>query len=963
MRKIHNIPASCSFADSLAELFLEKYSSNLFDLSDVQFILPNRRACQTLKEAFVRARGVSPLMLPKIMSIGDVEEAEVLISGFSVSEEIKELLPAVENVERIFLLAKLIVANPKVLGLDYIDLRQAVFLAQDLAGFVDMINYKKLNHENLQNLVPEEYASHWQQTLKFLNIITEFWPQILQDRGVVDSSSKFNQLLRIQAKIWKESNSKKHIVAAGRFANYSAIYELLKTILGLENGEIYLNGLDKFLDEESWDKLDEAHPEFELKQFLDDLRVSRFDIDDIVLSKNEDREKMISEVMRPAETSDKWRALGEKGISSKAWEKLKIVQTADSREEALAVSLIMREVINTPEKTASLITSDRNLARRVAIELEKWNIQIDDSAGKPLSLTPVGVFLRLIAQACKNDFKPVQLLALLKHPFSALGMSYGEMRSKVRAWEKDILRNSKVREIREELTDFADEISNKLRPLVEVLSSPSAKLQDIITVHIEVAVSIATTDDKDGNSVLWKGEAGEAAASLFADVYEYAKVLGDINPEDYLGLIEAIMSTKVVRASYGTHPRLRILGPIESRLNSSDVTIIGGTTEGIWPKLPSSDPWMSRTMKRDFGYPLPEQNIGIMAKDFADLMAGSEVYITYANRVDGTPTIKSRWLLRLETVLQALGLDIKKQEDKFYSVLAKKYDELEDCRRISEPRPCPPVSARPRKFSVSAVESLMRDPYIVFAKYILKLYPLEEIERDLTAADYGNIIHAILDSFNKKYPNDYPKNARQELINIGREYFEKEKIASETLAFWWPKFEKIADWLVEVEEKYRQDVKSVHSEIKGQIRFDAPAGEIIITAKADRVDINKDGTVSIVDYKTGQTKSAKEVRSGYAPQLPLEGLIAKEGGYDNVKSAEIRKLLYWKLADKEIVFDKEVDEIISNNFERVKERISSFDFETTAYTVKPNPKYVTKNTDYEHLSRFREWSVGGESNE
>lgn len=958
MAKIYNISAGSSFVDTLAELFVKEYQDKILSLVDVIFLMPNKRACRALKDAFLRVRGLQPLMLPKIVSIGDVEEDEILISGFDLAKELKNISPAISKTERILLFTKIIMAKPQEFGLENMNARQACFLANELASLIDMADYEGLSFNGLKNLVPEEYATHWQETLKFLEIITHYWPQILQERGLVDPAKRYNQLLMAQSAIWQTSKTMQRIVVAGGMANFPAIQKLIKTVLSLPNGEFYINGLDKFLDDESWEMLDETHPECEIKKLLDDLKIDRFAVKDIAVAENIDREKLVSEVMRPAKTTDKWRDIKEKNISHIAWRGLEVIECENSREEALAIALIMREALETPEKTAALVTPDRNLARRVAVELERWNIKVDDSAGKPLSLTPPAIFMRLIIKACSMNFTPVEFLGLLKHPLLFAGANSAEVRKAVRDYEYNVLRSS--RDDRKcENSEFIDTIRLHLKSLQEVLNTEKSNLKNLIKTHIETAVMLASTFEEDGNKILWKGEDGETLARFFADLYEKSDILGEIDKGEYLGLIEALMASSSVRAVYGTHPRLKILGPIEARLNSFDMVIIGGVNESIWPKATAADPWMSRPMKRDFGFPLPEKNIGVLAKDFASLLAANEVYITRADRVEGTPMIKSRWLMRLETVISALGIKLDEIENNVYSQWAKKLDEVEQYKRILPPEPKPPVSARPRKLSASAIDALIRDPYIVFAKYILRLKPLEDLNPDLTAADYGNIIHGVLDKFNKLYPQDFPNNAKEELLKIGTEVFKHNEIALETRAFWWPKFEKIVDWIVKQENAYRGDIKQIHSEIEGSLEFDAPAGKFIITAKADRVDETKDGKINIIDYKTGQARSKKEIQTGYAPQLPIEGLIARYGGFNNILAQEVAGLIYWKLADKEIAVDDKVDDVLEQNFKNIQELIALFDFDTTAYIAKPNPKYVTANKDYEHLARVKEWSVEG----
>lgn len=960
MSKIYNISISNGFAEVLANRLLAEYAENPLELADVLLLLPNRRAAKAIADAFVQAQGMKPTLLPKMLPLGDVEEDELLLAGDAVDKALLELPPAIEKNERLLLFTKIIMAKPQDFGLEKMPLNQACFLAQELASLMDLVNNEQLSFANLAHLVPEEYAAHWQETLKFLEIITHYWPDILAERNLIDLSHRRNLLLLAQSRQWKEKPPAKRIIAAGTTATFPAMKELLQTVLSLPQGEVILAGLDKQLGDEAWEVVDETHPQFELKHLLDYLKIDRSEVIELAEPQNLSREFLVSEVMRPAKTTDQWRDIRTKKIGIEALSGLSLIDCADIREEALAISLIMRETLEEPGKTAALVTADRNLARRVASELERWNLKVDDSAGKPLALTPVGVFLRLVAQVVSHDFEKVDFLSLLKHPLMVNGSDYALIRKQTRALEQKVWRGGKEDA---DLDTFVMGIKESLRDFYEVMAAPKADFKSLIKTHIAAVEKLSATQTKTGEQILWRGEAGETAAKFVADLYDKADVLGEIETAEYQGLLEALMASVTVRPKFGTHPRLKILGPIEARLNRFDVTIIGGANEGVWPQASTSDPWMSRPMKKDFGFPLPEKAIGIMAQDFSSLLGGEEIYITRSERVQGTPMVKSRWWLRLETVLKALNVESSKVEDLLYRLIAKHLDEPKVFKKINPPAPKPPLSARPRELAASAIELWMRDPYSIFAKYILKLKPLDELNPDLSQADYGNIIHGILEEFNNQYPNDFPENAEAELLTMGERYFTQNAVAMETKAFWWPNFVKTVHWLVNMEKSYRPEIKKLHNELRGKFVINAAGGDFVVTAKADRVDETKDGRVNIIDYKTGKARSAKEVAKGYAPQLPIEGLIARMGGFTELSAQEVARLIYWQLAKKATVIEENMEELLDNNLLRIAELVHLFDFETTPYLCQPNPKKIPEYSNYEHLARVREWAVQEDNDE
>lgn len=960
---IFNIAQSCSLVDVLAKKFSRIYADNPLELANVLFLLPNRRACVSLRDAFVRDNGLKPSILPQIVPIADADEDEIFLNGSANSEVLRQLPPAIDNYERLFLFTRLIISKPAEYGLPEMTFAQAFALAQDLAKLMDVFYNEQLSFDGLKNLVPEQYAVHWQETLNFLQIISKYWPQILQERGLCDMVNRKNALLKAQAEIWQNNKPSGQVVAAGITALFPGLKQLLKTIKNLPNGEIYFYGLDKQLEDEAWEQADESHPQYELKQLLEFLQISRFEVKDAVKPHNAAREKLVSEMMRPALSTLEWRSLSADSLPSEATENLHLITTEDMGQEASAIAVIMRDTLNTASKTAALVTTDRNLARRVAAELERWQIKIDDSAGKPLHLTPVGIYLRSILEVLEADFSDSSVLALLKSPFIRLNSDLASVRRRVRDYELALRTpaySGIKKEIPEKLLQDVVLLKQTIRPLAELYANPQADFTALLQTHLQVAEALSGSKNGGGDKVLWRGDDGRKAAALFSKVLPQLKVLEQIDPKQYAAVLTRLMATETVRPLYGTHPRLKILGPIEARFNQYDVVIIGEVNEGVWPVLPSSDPWMSRPMKKDFGMPLPEKAIGVMAADFCQLMCAPEVYLTRAKRVTGTPMNKSRWLLRLETVLKAYGKEAETLLDYKYTSLARLQDTPAVQDKIVVPAPKPPIESRPRRLSASWLERLICDPYSVFAAKILRLKQLDAPDKDLSFADYGNLIHGILEEFNTKFPQELPSDAREQLINIGLNKFQSAEISAELRAFWWPSFLKTVDWVLAQEAICRPDIKQIYNEVEGQMEFAAPAGPFIAEARADRLNFNKDGSIDIIDYKTGSIRSNKQVHAGYAPQLPIEGLIAASGGFSKngrkIPTGKVNKLSYWRLGNK-ITEITETDKVLAQTRENLQKLISAFDFETTPYLARPNPKYVPKYSEYDHLERIKEWAT------
>lgn len=927
-KNIFNISTSNSFTDVLAQKFLSEYQDNYLGLADILFLLPSRRAVQSLKEAFLRAFGLKPLILPQMIAVGEIDSDELLIK----SVDFDKVSASISANERLFTFMKLLLAKENT------SLEQAYFLSLELANLLDEASQNGVDFKDLENLVPENFATHWIETLNFLKIITQYWPEILKEKNKIDIGAQKKQIIELQAEIWKKNQPLQKIVIAGISAPHQAIKQLLKVVKDLPNGEIYFYGIDTHLSDDDWQKIDSSHPCFENKNMLKFLDLDRFEVQNYLPAKNTLRENLISEIMRPAQTTELWQNL--KKNLAQGLDGIDLVECEDIRQEASIIALLMRKNLENASQTTALITPNRNLARRVCAELKRWHIEVDDSAGRPLHTTAIGNFLRLIVQNCLDDFNVVSFLSLVKHP-------YFEAKDWVKEYEKKVLRQKKSEP---ELELEAQKIKANFNNFYQLFAQKEVDFGQLITKHIELAEEFCPK--------LFAKEEGRVCAKMIADILENAPTLGNIKPKEYLSFLEAFMSSTMVRQNFQTHPKLKILGPIEARFNQYDLTIIGGLNDGTWPLLGSNNPWLNEGMKKDLGLNLNITKTGILANDFSSFLCNSKVVLTRSKKVEGTPMIKSRWLLRLETVAKALGTEPDKKLEFIYKKLATIINAPTEYISIPPAAPKPPVSARPREMSASNIELWMRDPYSIFAKYILSLYPLDDLQEDISVADYGNFIHKILEIFYKKNSTIFPTDAKEQLLEIGKNCFREDNLSSDILIFWQPKFEKIVDWLIEIENNYHLDVKKSHCEISGNLEIDAPAGKFLLKAKADRIDEMLDGNLNIIDYKTGQAKTLTTVYAGYAPQLPVEGLI-----FRNMFGTDIDNLIYWQLGNKETIINKNIPQLLEDSLERVQKLIASFDFQTTPYHSNPNPALAPKYNDYEHLARLKEWSIKGDSDE
>jgi ATP-dependent helicase/nuclease subunit B len=960
--RVTTIAASLPFAETLARGLIARLGAETdpLALSRATIYLPTRRAARSFADIFARVLGGAAL-LPDFKALGDVEEDEYL---FDADAEDLGLPPAITPIRRQLLLATLIrrwdeTRRGRVLGF-----AQANALANGLVQLMDELEQQDANLTKLDGLAPVALSEHWTEVAEFLKILRDHWPAIVASTGAMNPIARRNLLLRALAKRLAAHPPEGSVIAAGSTGSIPATGELLAVISRLPDGMVVLPGLDRTLDDDSWQRLDPGHPQYGMRQLLGRIGVNRrnvLDWNDVAPSR--DRERVLNETLRPAPTTDAWRALAEGGSDTiaRGLAGMSLIEAADPPEEASVVALALREALETPSHTAALVTPDRALARRVAAELERWDISIDDSAGRPLAHTPPGAFLCLLAEAADAGFAPVPLLALLKHPLSAIGDAATfraharELDEKLRGPRPDagldgvahaIVKAPRV------LRDWFAGVTKALRPLGDALDKPQIHIADVVAAHIQAAEALSHP------SMLWRGDAGEKARDLLLELAEASADLPAVEPGSYAPLFHALATKRSVRPAYGKHPRLAILGAQEARLLSFDLVILGGLNEGSWPRAAQTDPWFSRPMREVLGLEQPERAIGLAAHDFATLAAGSSVILTRATKADGAPTVASRWLQRLTQLTNGLDLNDALKPATDYIAIARALGDAGPPERIAMPAPTPPAAARPDHLSVTEIETWVRDPYAIYARRVLGLEPLEQLDAEIGAMERGSAVHKALENFVKEYPGELPDDAAARLCAIADKVFEDLGAPKAALALWRPRILRAARWFVEEERARRSTFTTSLTEIKGRY----PVTEnFTLTGTADRIDLIGDYRAAILDYKTGKPPRPKQIEAFLAPQLLLEAAMLEGGAFAGAEGRTAQSLLYiWFSGGREAGRIEEVETaLVAEALGRLKTRIEKFADPAMPYHSRVAPYRSDVSGDYDHLARVREWSLAG----
>ncbi|HAJ03075.1 MAG TPA: double-strand break repair protein AddB, partial [Brevundimonas sp.] len=662
--------------------FLEDLAAGVLDwpgedapetLSDAVILLPNRRAARAFTEALTLLSGDRPVLLPQVRPLGDLEEDE---PPFAPGELELDLKPAISPLKRRFELAQLVAAHHG----GAVEPLRALEMAEALAAFLDSCQIEEVaDPARVADLVHADLAEHWRSTAAFLAVAVEAWPRRLDELGLSDPAARRETLLKRLAEAWDERPPTFPVIAAGSTGTVPAAATVLGAVARAPSGCVVLPGLDRDLSQTAWDQIadddGEQHPQGALKRLIGRHGIDRTEVrawpardagESARLGRA--RRRLIAEALKPPKSTADWtKAITEmrEGGGDPIAEGLEGLTAVTARTEEAAAALaavLMREGVEKPGQTVALVTPDPLFARRVQARLGRWGLKADSSAGSPLSETPAGVRLAQLAQLAKA-FGAVPLLAILKHSWTTLagadeiealereglrGAGPADWDAVRRRLETNRYRAGKRRKDEDQARidtghGLVDRLEGVLSALTGMDEAPPA---DWARVICEAAEAL-------GEGVeIWRGPDGASAARLMAALMTEGAEAGVLNASAFAELLGRLMGAEVVRTGGDAHLRLRILGAIEARLVRADRVILAGLEEGVWPRGGGTDPFLSRPMRNALGLPPPERRIGLSAHDFAQIACAPEVYLLHTERRDNQPSVKSRWLWRLETLVR-----------------------------------------------------------------------------------------------------------------------------------------------------------------------------------------------------------------------------------------------------------------------------------------------------------------------
>ncbi len=971
--------------------------SGPFWLSDVTIIVPTQRARQKLAEAFAAHADFTGL-LPDIRTFGGEEADE---EPFLPPFDAPPLKPRASGLMRRLTLSRLVAhwahSERGRLAFSTPPTAAEIFsMAESLGGVIDDLLIEERSPADLRAIgqdMAQDLGEYWQQTLDFLDIALTLWPEVLRASNLSDAAALRGERLDRQALAVQHLYGDRPVIAAGSTGSIPATARLLKAIAALPRGAVVLPGLDMALSSDTLADLRRAdqnphgHPQYGLANLLQVLGSAIRDVVELCPSPHP-RTSVVNHALALTGDTALWAGLRpELHVLDTALTGMSIIAARNEDEEARAIALASRAALEAG-RTVGIVTPDRNLARRIAAELKRFEIHVDDAAGAPLFHAPAGRLARQVLSLVVNKIAPVDLVALLRNRAVNLGGERAALIDIANRLDLRLLRGQRPGPGFSGLRDLLalrsmDDKKSRRKPLSDDDAAQISALFGQLEIALAPLVTLLQQDQMDAAQLATALHASVAALSTDTTLQgrkeladwagEMSRLMGQGHRFGPFGLDEvlfALMNGFEVRNHEERREDIAIWGQLEARLMSPDVLILGALNEDKWPGAADPGPWLSRGMRLAAGLEPPERMQGLAAHDFAQALGNAEVIIAYADRVGSSPALPSRLVQRLDAFIGEPHADMLRARGLVWRDAAKALDAVSAVKAAPRPAPNPPLVPRMSKLSVTEVETLMRSPYDLYAKHILRLRPLDALGEDPDARERGTIIHAILARFVQEKHDVLAPDAFDILMAIANEEFAGLDMIGERRDIWLRRFATAAGQFLDFERARAHEVRERHAEIRGEWTLPLGGG-FLITGEADRVDELKDGSLEILDFKTGSPPGTASMKGFEAPQLPLEALMAKAGAMKTIDPAPSSALTYIKIglgpeAFKPIAFatadDMDVMAAAEEILHRMYGHIDLFLLRQTPMTAQLLPLKTQRFAGpYDHLARRAEWvAVDGE---
>ena len=1009
--RFFTLPAGADFLGALSDTLIEITDARNKPeaLSDVLIFVPNRRSARALAGRLFEGLGGQAILPPDIRPLGDAGDNDPALLGELASVDARPPMPPGA---RLGALARLVNAWHTNRG-ETITSAAAVAIAQKLAQLLDQAALAgQVEWEKLTTLLDgSDLAQHWQVSVDFMSIVMRLWPELLDENGFSDTNEQDRLAAEAMCARWERSPPDTPVLIVGSTGSTPATRLLMQAAVKLPKGLVLFPGLDMENDAITWQNILEApsHPQHAFADTMQALGYPMTDIAPWPGFENDPtrlaRRQLIQESLAPADMTADWVArlerraapLSREALTRQGIAGLSLIEAETEAEEADVIALLLREQIEEPNKTAALITPDAGLARRVSALLKQWGVDVLPSAGTPLTRTRAGSYLFRVLDFCLDPGDPVALAALLKHELTFI-LEEEEKDAAISALERGVLRGLRRWGDLSDLDKWANsleerdkegslrlnipadelilahsllaELEERCQPFldrVEALRAAPFSLRTFAELLAELADTLTRHSEDENPSLLWSGEDGAASARFLEDAALFGDWMDPLSLHDLQPVLSTLCQNINVPPDKPGHPGIHIWGPLEARLQSCDLVILGSLNEGSWPEPPGADGFIPRHIRNEIGLPDTEARIGLSAHDFAQLVCSERVVMTRAMRVENKPSVASRWLWRLR-ILASGALESLDKTDELLAAGASKYlrwarerQTANSLPTIAAPKPRPPVEARPKRINVTDVSRLIRDPYAYYARHVLKLKKLEPLNAPLGPREIGIAMHRALEDKDTKSKDgvssrDLLDAFEVELTAVGGDklfFVERENL-----------WRKAALAYVGWAEARDNLVSRRYFETDYACDIDTAFGVVTLHGRADLVESLRADALAITDFKTGKPPTEAQVSSGLEPQLPLLAILAEKGSAKGGPNGKVSELFYFGFgsgAGVKPLSPKTGDlaGLILESEAGFRRLMESYLQPEQPYLSGPRVQFASKYGDYDRLARRAEWADAG----
>ncbi|KPQ06925.1 MAG: double-strand break repair protein AddB [Rhodobacteraceae bacterium HLUCCA12] len=924
-------------------------------MARVEVLVNTARMAGRLRGAMIDA-GAG--FLPRIRLITELEQT----GGTDAPTPLRRRLELAQ------LIRKLLEAEPDLAP------RHAAFsLAESLSRLLDEMQVEGVAMTALESLDVSNHSEHWARSLRFIALVARY----LGAEAAHDAQARQRQAVEALTERWRHEPPAHPLIVAGSTGSRGTTALLMRAVARLPRGALILPGFDFDMPGAVWSGLEdpllsEDHPQY---RYFALLKALDLDFDSVAhwagpLAPDPARNKVVSLAMRPAPVTDRWLAEG-KGLGDlvQALQGVALIEAPTPRAEALAIALRLRQAVLDGEK-AALITPDRTVARQVTVALDRWHIRPDDSAGRPLAMSAPGRFLRQTAELLRGEIASEALVALLKHPITQSAYDRGPHLISLRELELWLRRRAIPFPKPDDLARWAGTDTARkdwAAWLSASLPQPmgAQPLGDWLVRHLALSEAIARGMAGADSGELWQKEAGQKARAVMDELCAHAEHGGTLSVGDYIALLETILAGHDVRESVESNPEVMIWGTLEARALGADLVILAGLNDGIWPQSPQPDPWLNRKMRLDAGLLLPERQIGLSAHDFQQAIGAGSVILTRAARDAEAETIPSRWLNRLKNLvgglpdghgpeaLKAMAARGQVWLDRAAAFEAGARPELTALSmRNPRPAPAPPGPARMRALPVTAIKTLIRDPFHIYAQHILRLRPLDPLVPEPDARLRGTALHRVFEAYVQSLQPGEAGTAAQ-FLAIAETILTEEVPWAASRIQWLARLARVAQPFVDWHAA--QPGTPVVTESTGTLDLRDPLFRL--TGKPDRIDALESGAVRIFDYKTGTPPSDRE-QAHFDKQLILLAIMAEDGAFSDLGPVRVDQAAFIGVGAEFKCQDADVSApALSEHRQRLAQLLRTYLDPGQGFIARRALKKDTDTGQYDQLARLGEWQL------